>query len=675
MKKSIALLLSIAMLAGCSSGSGTAATATSAATGGTTTTVYENDYTYSYTADMTTFDYLFNNKSTNGDKLVNCVEGLLTQDPNGTLVGGMAETWEANDDATVWTFHIRKDAKWVTNNQEEYAAVTANDFVAGLQHAADFQSETLWLVSGLITGLQDYVDGAATWDEVGIKATDDYTLEYTLTGSAPYFDSITTYSILYPVNQEFLESQGEGCKLGAGLDETCDFGSLDPTTILYNSAYVMSSYTSKSSVEFTRNETYWDVKNVHIPNAKLVYNDGSDPDYLYKAFKNGELSAATIVQTNPDTVADAEATYGENIYTSDTTSSSFWATFNYNRSAYSVVTDPSKGVSTKTDAQKADTKTAILNKNFRLGVFAAFSDEAYGKQSRGDELALTNARNTLTAYNFVKTSEGTTYGDMLTEKLQAYDATNFGDVNLADGQDAYYNPDKAKAYLEAASTELADGITSWPVYLDVPVNETNDINTRRAQAIKQSIEDAIGDYVKINLVMMDEDSYYNSWYYINSGADANFDFVFAGGWGPDYADPRTYLNIFLPDTGDMLNMSGLSIASLNVEGEAEVKDAIGLTKFGEVCAEADAITNDNDARYEKYAEAEAILLGEGIIRPFSTNGGNYAVSKVVPYSGAYGLYGAASTNETPMFKYMQVADEPITKEEHDAAKAAWESNM
>ena len=143
--------------------------------------------------DITTLDYVYNNKSSNGDYTNNFIEGLLTQDSHGVLVGGMAKEWSANEDASEWTFVIRDDAVWSTSSGEEFDAVTAEDFVTGLKHAADSKSETLGLVADLIVGLRAYSEGTGSWDDVGVKA-DGNVLTYTLTGPCGYFDGMTTSS-------------------------------------------------------------------------------------------------------------------------------------------------------------------------------------------------------------------------------------------------------------------------------------------------------------------------------------------------------------------------------------------------------------------------------------------------------------------------------------------------
>ena len=140
---------------------------------------------------------------------------MIEHDAYGNLVGAVASHLESNEDATIWTFKLKEGIKWYTDEGSVYDEVRAHDFVAGLWHAADFQSQTLYLVKDVIKNLEAYVNGELTFDEVGVKAIDDYTLQYELNSPTPYFPSMTTYSILLPVNQSFLESKGSGCRLGS----------------------------------------------------------------------------------------------------------------------------------------------------------------------------------------------------------------------------------------------------------------------------------------------------------------------------------------------------------------------------------------------------------------------------------------------------------------------------
>lgn len=608
--------------------------------------------------DITTLDYVYNNKSSNGDYVNNFVEGLLTQDNHGKLVPGMASEWSCNDDASEWYFTIRDDAVWSTSAGEEYDAVTAEDFVTGLKHAVDSKSETLGLVADLIVGLREYSDGTGKWEDVGIKA-DGNQLTYTLTGPCGYFDGMTTYTILWPINAEFLESKGS------------DFGAVEPDSILYNGCYILSSLVPAQEVRFDANPNYYDAKNVFVQHVVVTYSDGKDPAQNFNMFVNGEVTSTTVNQSLPEVVAKAAELYPDNQYKSMTTATSYWGAFNWDRQMYALYNDPSVSTTSKTDAQKADAKAAILNADFRRAVYAAYSAHAVEAITLGEEHADGVIRNTLVPYTFQTTSDGRTYGSIV-EKYAAELVADYEGIDLNDGHDAWYNPELAKTFAERAKEELGDSVSEWPIHIDVPVYAASENQKNMQLAMKKSIEDAIGDYVVIDLQFLEGNSsvYYSSFYNQPTGEDNSIDLVFGAGWGPDYGDPLTYLHCFDVHDGDMLNYSGINIESQGQSEEQKaVLETLGLNEVQEVVDQAIAATGDE--RIELFAKAEAMLLTNGILRPYATSGANISISKVKPFTVGYGLYGQAAYNQVPYFKYMQLLDEPVTAAEYEAAKEAW----
>ena len=608
--------------------------------------------------DITTLDYVYNNKSSNGDYVNNFVEGLLTQDNHGKLVPGMASEWSCNDDASEWYFTIRDDAVWSTSAGEEYDAVTAEDFVTGLKHAVDSKSETLGLVADLIVGLREYSDGTGKWEDVGIKA-DGNQLTYTLTGPCGYFDGMTTYTILWPINAEFLESKGS------------DFGAVEPDSILYNGCYILSSLVPAQEVRFDANPNYYDAKNVFVQHVVVTYSDGKDPAQNFNMFVNGEVTSTIVNQSLPEVVAKAAELYPDNQYKSMTTATSYWGAFNWDRQMYALYNDPSVSTTSKTDAQKADAKAAILNADFRRAVYAAYSAHAVEAITLGEEHADGVIRNTLVPYTFQTTSDGRTYGSIV-EKYAAELVADYEGIDLNDGHDAWYNPELAKTFAERAKEELGDSVSEWPIHIDVPVYAASENQKNMQLAMKKSIEDAIGDYVVIDLQFLEGNSsvYYSSFYNQPTGEDNSIDLVFGAGWGPDYGDPLTYLHCFDVHDGDMLNYSGINIESQGQSEEQKaVLETLGLNEVQEIVDQATAATGDE--RIELFAKAEAMLLTNGILRPYSTSGANISISKVKPFTVGYGLYGQAAYNQVPYFKYMQLLDEPVTAAEYEAAKEAW----
>ena len=608
--------------------------------------------------DITTLDYVYNNKSSNGDYVNNFVEGLLTQDNHGKLVPGMASEWSCNDDASEWYFTIRDDAVWSTSAGEEYDAVTAEDFVTGLKHAVDSKSETLGLVADLIVGLREYSEGTGTWEDVGIKA-DGNQLTYTLTGPCGYFDGMTTYTILWPINAEFLESKGS------------DFGAVEPDSILYNGCYILSSLVPAQEVRFDANPNYYDAKNVFVQHVVVTYSDGKDPAQNFNMFVNGEVTSTTVNQSLPEVVAKAAELYPDNQYKSMTTATSYWGAFNWDRQMYALYNDPSVSTTSKTDAQKADAKAAILNADFRRAVYAAYSAHAVEAITLGEEHADGVIRNTLVPYTFAMTTDGRSYGSIV-EKYASELVADYEGIDLNDGHDAWYNPELAKTFAERAKEELGDSVSEWPIHIDVPVYAASENQKNMQLAMKKSIEDAIGDYVVIDLQFLEGNSsvYYSSFYNQPTGEENSIDLVFGAGWGPDYGDPLTYLHCFDIHDGDMLNYSGINIESQGQSEEQKaVLETLGLNEVQEVVDQATAATGDE--RIELFAKAEAMLLTNGILRPYSTSGANISISKVKPFTVAYGLYGQAAYNQVPYFKYMQLLDEPVLADDYYAAKEAW----
>lgn len=608
--------------------------------------------------DITTLDYVYNNKSSNGDYTNNFVEGLLTQDNHGKLIPGMATEWSCNDDASEWIFTIRDDAVWSTSAGEEYDAVTAEDFVTGLKHAVDSKSETLGLVADLIVGLREYSDGTGKWEDVGIKA-DGNQLTYTLTGPCGYFDGMTTYTILWPINAEFLESKGS------------DFGAVEPDSILYNGCYILSSLVPAQEVRFDANPNYYDAKNVFVQHVVVTYSDGKDPAQNFNMFVNGEVTSTTVNQSLPEVVAKAAELYPDNQYKSMTTATSYWGAFNWDRQLYALYNDPSVSTTSKTDAQKADAKAAILNADFRRAVYAAYSAHAVEAITLGEEHADGVIRNTLVPYTFAMTTDGRSYGSIV-EKYAAELVADYEGIDLNDGHDAWYNPELAKTFAERAKEELGDSVSEWPIHIDVPVYAASENQKNMQLAMKKSIEDAIGDYVVIDLQFLEGNSsvYYSSFYNMPTGEENSIDLVFGAGWGPDYGDPLTYLHCFDVHDGDMLNYSGINIESQGQSEEQKaVLETLGLNEVQEIVDQATAATGDE--RIELFAKAEAMLLTNGILRPYATSGANISISKVKPFTVGYGLYGQAAYNQVPYFKYMQLLDEPVTAAEYEAAKEAW----
>ncbi len=659
MKKILCASLAALLVAGCSG----------AKTGNETTS---EDAYYVFSTDVQTLDWHMSQRATDAEITANCVDALTETNSYNNYVGALAESWEANEEKTEWTFHLR-DANWVTNTGEVYAPVTADDFVAGLQHLADFDGPTLWIAGSFVEGLADYADGKTTdFSTVGVEAVDEKTVKYTLTAPTPFFNTIVANNAFWPVNRDFLESKGDGCKLGDPDTSNCGYGApTDPSSILYNGAYIIDELVSKSSQKLHKNEAYWDAEHVYVNKISRVYNDGSDPAATVKGFEQAEnpFYMATLLTTAPDFAKYLEQ-YKDYAYTGIQNAYSFGMNFNLNRVNYEN--------SNKTAAQFADSKAALLNSSFRRALKFALDRVSYMATAVDPSIAEKALRTIECPWDFVTTSDGRAYGELV--QAASEDPT----VDLSEGQDSIYNPEKAQAELAKAKTELN---VSWPIILDVLVDEADPSNISQASSLEQSIEASLGvENVDIQIHPVDDDTYTGSSYTSNGPQDACWDISTSTGWGYDYVDPKSYLSIFSPVNGDVIrNSMGLNYYGENQfdgieltgpNGEAVSSDeankandaaieASGLLKFQEMIDEAYAINDDLDKRYEAEAKAEAYLLDNALYVNIQTQtrAVNWTLSRIKPFTNKYLNYSK--------MKGVIIQKDPVTAEEYQAAYEQW----
>ena len=601
-------------------------------------------YSSTFSANPTTFNYLLDYYADNTAVITNLVDGLLENDSYGNLVPALAEDWSVSADGLTYTYKLRKDAKWYTADGEEYASVKAQDFVTGIKYAADNKGQAMDLIQNSIKGLNDYVTGVTNdFSTVGVKALDDYTVEYTLTRPEPYWNSKTTNSILFPVNEEFLKSKDK------------DFGTLTPDSILYNGPYLLKDFTSKSSIEYVKNPHYYDHDKVTIEKVKLAYFDGSDQEMTIRNFESGAYSIAGVYP-NSSNYAKTKEKYQDNIVYSLQDKTSWYFNFNVNRKTYNHTAKT-------TDEQKKSAQTAILNKNFRQAINFGIDRTAYSAQSNGEEAASKTLRNTLVPPTFVQVGDKT-FGEVTASKLVNY-GTEWSGINLADAQDAYFNKEKAQAKFAEAKKELeAQGVT-FPIHLDVPVDQTNKNAVSGMNSVKQTLETVLGsDNIVIDVQQLSTDDFGNVAFLAPNPAARDYDLNFDG-WVGDYQDPSTYLDPFNAETGFYLKIFGL-----DAKEDQELIKSLGLDIYTKLLKEADAENKDVAKRYEKYAEAQAWMIDNSLVMSAMSNGGTASVTKVTPFTRAYSLVGIKGDGNN--YKYMRLQKDPVTKKQFDEAKAKWE---
>ena len=539
----------------------------------------------SYTADPKTWDYFATSRAADSEAIVNGLEMLLEYDVEGVQQPALATGYTVSDDGLTYTFTIREGCVWVDSQGRKVADVTADDFVAGFQHMLDAQGGLEFLVSGVVKNAAEYISGEITdFSEVGVKAVDDYTLEYTLEAPCRYFVTMLGYNPFAPMSREYYTSQGG--QFGQDYDpsaETYTYGT-SPNNIAYVGPYVVTNFTSENTIVFQANESYWNADNINIHTINWIFNDGTDVTKAYTDCKNGIVSGVGLNTTTVE-LAKEDKLFDDYAYVSSTDATSYMAFLNIYREAYANVNDESTVVSTKTDEQKDATAVAMLSQNFRLALCTSVDRAAYNAQRVGEELKMNNLRNSYTPGNFVTLTEdvtvdingeattfpaGTNYGAIMQAQMTAdgypmkvYDPAADDGAGSSDTFDGWYNPEAAKAYMDAAVAELAElgyEVTPEnPIVVDYPYASNSEIYVNTAMALKKSIEDALGGLVEINLIScVDYNEWYYAGYYTDFGYEANYEIYDLSGWGPDYGDPSSYLDTFLPDyAGYMIKCIGI----------------------------------------------------------------------------------------------------------------------
>lgn len=544
----------------------------------------KDTYNMGYVSDPQTWDAFATSRSADSEAIVNTYDGLVEYDNENEIKPALAESWEVSEDGKTYTFHIRQGAKWVDAQGREVADVKADDFVAGMQHMLDAGGGLEYLVENIIVNALEYNTGDVTdFAEVGVKATDEYTVVYTLCQPTSYFITMLGYNVFAPMSRTYFESKG-GVFGKDDYKAAVDAGTMKygqtVNDIAYCGPYTVTNHTAENTIVFQANPTYWNKDNITIKTLTWKFNDGQDPTKAYEDTKAGTLDGCGLSSASLE-ACKADGNFEKYCTVSDTDATSFVLFLNLNRNAYANVNDTTKAVSTMTDDQKKRTDAAMLNVHFRRAIGMGLDIATYNGQVVGEELKLNSVRNSYTPGNFVALEEdvtieingesktfakGTYYGEIMQAqidadgvKIKVWDAEN----QTSDGFAGWHNPANAYEELQQAITELKEfGVEiskDNPIVMDLPYYSGADVYTNRAQTLKQSVEEALQGCVVVNLVSCaDAKEWYYAGYYNESGKDANYTLYDVSGWGPDYGDPATYLDTMLGDgAGYMAKCLGL----------------------------------------------------------------------------------------------------------------------
>ena len=545
----------------------------------------KDTYNIAYNSDPQNWDVLATSRAADSEALVNTYDGLYEYDMENRLMPALAASYTVSEDGLKYTFKIREGQVWVDNQGREVADVKADDFVAGMQHMMDAAGGLEYLVQGIIVNATEYITGDVTdFAQVGVKAVDDYTLEYTLVQPTTFFMTMLGYGVFAPMSRTYYESMGG--KFGAEYDaaaETYKYAK-GPDSIAYCGPYTITSFTEKNTIVFSANAKYWDANGINIKTLTWLFNDGEDVQKGYNDAKAGTIDGSGL---NSSTVilAKNDGLYDKYSYVSSTDATSFSSFVNVNRTAFANAADATKAVSTLTADEQVRATAALRNEHFRRALAFAIDRGTYNAQSVGEDLKYASLINSYTPGNFVSLKEdvtvsingtdttfkaGTYYGAIMQAqidadgvKMKVWDPAADDGIGASSGFDGWYNVANAVEELNAAIAELeAIGIeisAENPIKLDMPYYSGSELRTNMSNVYKKSIETAFGGKVLLNLVACEtSQDWYDAGYYTDFGDQANYHLYDVSGWGPDYGDPQTYLDTFLPDyAGYMVKCIGI----------------------------------------------------------------------------------------------------------------------
>lgn len=603
-----------------------------------------------YASEVTTLNYLITTQENEMKIAANVVDCLVEYDNLGNIEPALALEWNSNEDATVWTFKLREDVKWVDKEGKEVSTVTAHDFVNSAHYVCDANNAAAGAsqYTSIVAGAAEYNEWTAYQlalptakdgedengnpvklvinedgeeevleeapetdvEDIGVKALDDYTLEYTLTKPCPYFVSMVSTGPFMPSNAAFMEECGE--KFGTSNEY-----------LLYCGAYVLSDYQPQNQRIMTKNASYWDIDAVYIDSVEFKYNAeaNSVATTMYLA---GDVDQADV-SSDLLTAMMADPEYAEDIHpTRASTSYSYWYLFNF---------DPNFDA----EYEPENWDLAVNNENFRMSVISAMNRTAALSASDAmDPASLVS--NTITPAGFSAASA---------------DYTTYGEVKaFAEGE--YFNQDAAIEYKTKAMEELSAAGATFPVKVLVLYNPTSSSWANESQIVEQNLEKVLGtDYIDV-IVQAGPDTGF-----LNERRAGNYAMMKCN-WGADYADPETWTDPFVDG----------SKYSFIFKSKDSGTQAL-FAEYTELVNAAKAITNDMDARYEAFAKAEALLLKHGFVLPIHTSARYYQMSNLNVFEGQFAPFGVA----TLRYKDQHLYSDSMSLEQWQAAYADWQAKL
>ena len=603
--------------------------------------------------ELESWNMLYTQKAEDANVVTNLWDGLLSFDCYGKVVPAIASSWEHNEDATVWTFHLRDDVDWVDCNGEVKAHLTSKDFLVGFEwvmNAIKNEANNTSMPNDTIVGAYEYYqltkeagDAAAdmTYEDmlaagVGIEAPDDYTLVFTCPSACPYFDTVAAYTSFYPVAPALIEE--------LGVD---GFRSCDNTTMWYNGPYMVEEYIQGNTKSYIPNPNYYDAANVSRFERFTVtmISDGSISLQLYQ---NRELDEVDLGESSITTIqSDPSNEYNQQLCEKRAKKFSYCFIFNYDKKNTDGTPDENwnKAIANKAFRQ-CFSKGMVLNKFF----------------ARYNPINPLKCENDFfTMKGLCYTSDGTDYTNLVAKEMgldgEAYDGKTMKRLRANNG-------DITELKKQAMEELSAIGVT-FPVHCSYYILAGSTSALDSATVLKQCFTDSFGD----DFIVLDINTFVSST--MKEVVAPKLQSFVHMGWGADFGDPINFLTqIIVHDDNAYYSCNMTNIAGIVNNGPASYqKDLVAAyEKFTDLVNEGRAIVDDTDARYAAFAKAEAYFLDENLIFP-TVYDITWCLTHVNEYSKINAMYGPCNYKAVNW----ETSEEAYTTEQYDAFAAAFDA--
>ena len=603
--------------------------------------------------ELESWNMLYTQKAEDANVVTNLWDGLLSFDRYGKVVPAIASSWEHNEDATVWTFHLRDDVDWVDYNGEVKAHLTSKDFLVGFEwvmNAIKNEANNTSMPNDTIVGAYEYYeltkeagDAAAdmTYEDmlaagVGIEAPDDYTLVFTCPSACPYFDTVAAYNSFYPVAPALIEE--------LGVD---GFRACDNTTMWYNGPYVVEEYIQGNTKSYIPNPNYYDAANVSRFERFTVtmISDGSISLQLYQ---NRELDEVDLGESSITTIqSDPSNEYNQQLCEKRAKKFSYCFIFNYDKRNTDGTPDENwnKAIANKAFRQ-CFSKGMVLNKFF----------------ARYNPINPLKCENDFfTMKGLCYTSDGTDYTNLVAKEMgldgEVYDGKTMKRLRANNG-------DITELKKQAMEELSAIGVT-FPVHCSYYILAGSTSALDHATVLKQCFTDSFGD----DFIVLDVNTFVSST--MKEVVAPKLQSFTHMGWGADFGDPINFLTqIIVHDDNAYYSCNMTNIAGIVNNGPASYqKDLVAAyEKFTDLVNEGRAIVDDTDARYAAFAKAEAYFLDENLIFP-TVYDVTWCLTHVNEYSKINAMYGPCNYKAVNW----ETSEEAYTTEQYDEFAAAFDA--